>query len=361
MIKFSDKQWENVKDNYKKWWKNELGRPILPCVIWGIDPGEIMPESPLLSFSNCNDLTISPKQIIKRYDYELSSYEYYGEAFPIMQTMQFGPGIVAGFLGCELKSANSTVWFHPKENLPIDELHFEYDENNIWLNRIQDIYREGFKLWGGNVIMGIPDLGGALDILASFRGTNDLLMDLYDAPQEVQRCLAEIECMWRKYYSQLTIELKEGRGYTDWSGIYYDKPSYMMQSDFSYMISNDMFREFALPELERTASFLDKAWYHLDGEGELAHLDDLLKSKAIAGIQWVPGEGTPKNKDWSDVYAKIGKAGKKVQAYYGLDEYFTDVLKNLPVPDLLQKMQFGYSISQKKEALARLSALGVKI
>ena len=67
MIDFSDAQWENVKTNYRRWWKGELGRPILPCVFWGRDAGRERPKNPLLAFATCNDLRITPKQLGDRY------------------------------------------------------------------------------------------------------------------------------------------------------------------------------------------------------------------------------------------------------------------------------------------------------
>ena len=79
------------------------------------------------------------------------------------------------------------MWFTPKKKVPIRELHLAYDPDNPWLVRIKDIYRAGMKKWGGNVCMGMTDLGGVLDILASFLTTDQLLYDLYDEPEEVQR------------------------------------------------------------------------------------------------------------------------------------------------------------------------------
>ena len=50
MIPFTDKDWDRVLGNYRKWRKNELGRPILPCVLYGRDAGRPAPSNELLSF-----------------------------------------------------------------------------------------------------------------------------------------------------------------------------------------------------------------------------------------------------------------------------------------------------------------------
>lgn len=55
------------------------------------------------------------------------------------------------------------------------------------------------------------------------------------------------------------------------------------------MIGTDMFEEFVLHTLQRDCLALTNTLYHLDGEGELRHLDRLLSIPALKAVQWVPG------------------------------------------------------------------------
>lgn len=355
MIRFTDKDWERIRTVHKKLWNNELGRPVLPMVLSGADPGRSCPNVPSLSFTNCYDLSLSPEAIVDRYDYDLSCLEYHGDSFPVMQMAAFGPGVMAAFLGAKVSSSPSTVWFFPPEKLPIEEIHPTYDPDNIWLNRVKDIYRAGMKKWGGNVCMAMIDLGGVLDVIASLLTTEDLLYALFDSPEEVDRLVREISDLWLRFYQEICEIIKDQQGFTDWSGIYSPKPSYMLQSDFSYMISPEMFQRFVGPELSRTSRSLFHPFYHLDGIGQLKHLDTLLDIESIHGIQWVPGDGDPVLQDWSEVYKKIDSRGKKIQAYYDFDSYLDDILKVITHPDSLIKMQFSYPIEKKEEAIARLA------
>ena len=354
MIKFSDKQWDAVIKNYRLWWDNKLGRPIIPVMFYGGEPGRAKPAADFPSFANCNDLSVTPEQVIDSYDYALCRNEFYGDAFPLMKMDNFGPGITAAFLGAELHNTPETVWFEPRKALPLSELHFEYDPNNIWLNRVKDIYIAGMKRWRGEVVMCMTDLSGILDILAVFRTTDNLLIDLYDEPGEVLRLAGELQALWFRFYNEINGILKGSRGYSDWSTIFSEKPSYIIQSDFSYMISPAMFQEFVLGELESSAGKLTNAFYHMDGIGQLPHLDMLLKSKNIKGIQWVPGTGAPDGMDWSEVYSKISAAGKKIQGQYNLDKYFYEILKVIKRPDDLIKMAVHYPVAQKREIFAEL-------
>lgn len=58
---------------------------------------------------------------------------------------------------------------------------------------------------------------------------------------------------------------------------------------------------------------MDYAFYHLDGVGQLVHLDLLLDLPHLRGIQWVPGYGKPPCEEWLPVLAKIRTAGKLCQ------------------------------------------------
>lgn len=118
----------------------------------------------------------------------------------------------------------------PGEQKEISELHFEFDPHNRWFLRLRELY-------------------------------------------EAQNA-AEYGC-------------------TDWSTIYSRSPSYVLQCDFCYMIGTDMFEEFVLHTLQRDCLALTNTLYHLDGEGELRHLDRLLSIPALKAVQWVPGAGKP--------------------------------------------------------------------
>jgi 5-methyltetrahydrofolate--homocysteine methyltransferase len=83
------------------------------------------------------------------------------------------------------------------------------------------------------------------------------------------------------------------------------------------MIGPDMFDEFVKPELEACCRKLTNAFYHLDGPGQLPHLDSLLQIEELAGVQWVPGAGQPDVTHWPEVYRKIHEAGKLIQLWGG--------------------------------------------
>jgi 5-methyltetrahydrofolate--homocysteine methyltransferase len=248
--------------------------------------------------------------------YDLECRNYIADAFPVINP-NFGPGSIAAFLGLELRNGNDTVWFHQNEPVKkLSDIRFEFDPENPWFRRACDIYRAMAGRSEKLIHLGLTDIGGNLDIIASFRQSQELLLDLYDDPEEVERKGWEVHKVWWRYFEEFNRIIQDVHpGYTAWTPLYSETPYYMLQCDFSFMIGNDMFERFCLPEIEATCSRLSNPFFHLDGPGMLAHLDSLLAVPELKGIQWVPGAGQKEITEWPEVYRKIRAAGKRFQFF----------------------------------------------
>jgi hypothetical protein len=189
------------------------------------------------------------------------------------------------------------------------------DPGNPWWERVSAITRAAAAAWGDSVCIGHTDLGGTLDVLASLRGSERLLTDLLDRPEAVERAARKITGLWLRYYDALCDIIGRGRGSTGWAPIRSPGRTYMLQCDFCSMISPSMFERFVLPDLSACCDALDHPFYHLDGKGELPHLDMLLSLKKLRGIQWIPGDGAPPPEEWLPLLKRIRDAGKLVQVY----------------------------------------------
>lgn len=327
-VHFSRERMEQVIDNHNRWWKGELGRPLVNVMIPDAHPFEKKTPAPILSQQNCTDFSWSPEQVIDALDEDLGRYEYVGDGYPLINFDSFGPGSLAAFCGAKLDNSSGRVWFWPAKEMEIDEIHVKYDPENIYAKRIKDIYRAGLQKWEGSVLMGLPDLGGVLDVAASFRGTDNLLMDLLDDPDEVKRLIREIHTAWYEAYEDFSNVLKPQKANTNWTRLICSEPSYVTQCDFSYMIGNAMFKEFVLDTLIEDTRRLPYTIYHMDGIGELNHFDDLLAIPNLTAIQWQMGEGKPAPIHWLDIYRKIQAAGKQMQIVRGPQD-FLDIMAEI--------------------------------
>jgi 5-methyltetrahydrofolate--homocysteine methyltransferase len=76
-----------------------------------------------------------------------------------------------------------------------------------------------------------------------------------------------------------------------------------------------MFERFVMPDIAACCEALDHGFYHLDGKGQIAHVDMLLSLERLRGIQWIPGDGQPPPEEWLALLQRIRDGRKLCQLY----------------------------------------------
>lgn len=359
---FSSDDWKRVESTYNKWWDRQLDRPVIGIELVGKDPGRACPDAPILSQATCEDLSIAPEALMDRLDYEFSKRVYMGDAYPYLDLTCFGPGVMGAFLGAKLDNSTGNVWFHPPKEMDIQDLIFEYNPENKWLKRIKRICQVAVDYWHGDVLVAMPDLGGVLDVLSIFLPGEKLLLALCDNPEKVIEHISTLSQLWHKYYNEINdIISPTNHGYSDWSTILSPTPSYIVQCDFAYMIGLEMFNKFIKWEISDSCNRIDHSIYHLDGQGQLVHLDSLLEIEQLDAVQWVPGAGSPDCSQWPQVYEKIIAADKAVQVIN--DEIdinaYDKVIKQIAGRVPVQVRQFAVPIEQTDTVCKWLKTHGI--
>jgi len=353
-LKFAPQDWERITRDHMAWWAGELDRPLV--LFKGYDPVELPFR---YAFMSNYPLDMPASAVIDRYEPELLATRFYGDAFPWLW-INFGPGIVAGFTGARVHSVvepSETTWFTPAQDVPPSEMHLRYDPENVWWQRVQAITQEALNRWDGMVAVAHTDLGGNLDILASHRDTEKLLLDLVDVPDEVERLVGEITALWLRYYDELDALIRPRCGGTScWTPLWSTGKTYMLQCDFSYMISPAMFERFVLPDLTACCAHLDHAFYHLDGKGEIPHLDLLLSIERLRGIQWVPGDGQPPPDQWLPLLKRIRDGGKLCQVFVS-PEGALNIVRNLGGKGFMLVVGHAGQLNEPEDAAAFLATL----
>jgi hypothetical protein len=311
-LHFPESSWETVSQNWSAWWAGEHERVLI--VLECVEPQDEATPHYASTFLGNYSVEIPADELLELFIPRLQATHYLGDAFPRFWP-NFGPGIVAAFAGANLHAVQDTTWFSPGAGGEISKMHLSMMIDNPWRQRVKTVTQAAVERWGKQLSIGFTDLGGNLDILAHLRGTQQLLIDLVDAPQEVDRLVYETNQLWVQCYDALSRLTSNGCGITCWGPCWSPTRGYLLQSDFSYMISPQMFERYVLPDLSACCETLDYAFYHLDGKGQLPHLDMLLALERLRGIQWVPGDGQPQAEHWLPLLKRIRQSGKLCQVY----------------------------------------------
>jgi hypothetical protein len=250
-----------------------------------------------------------------------------------MAETQLGPNTLALLLGAEPHFASDTVWINPilHEVQDVRSLPpFQFDPDNRWLRLLEAQGRRHRELGAGRYLVGLPLLVSNLDILATLRDPQMLLLDMLDNPEWVLRSLQEINQVYFQAYERLYDVCKDPDGsvgcwgYSQWAPGRTD----LLACDVSAMISPEMFRDFVKPALTEQCAWLDYPVYHLDGTQCLCHLDHILDIEPLKAVEWTSNTEEPGTHErWFPLYKRILDAGKSVQILGGNTDTIEPVLK----------------------------------
>jgi len=239
-----------------------------------------------------------------------------GEAFPMYSMGYAGVATHAAFLGCQVELGPETGWVRPHPALTgdaIDWAALRIDEAGRSYRYQIDRLRRAARESEGKCIPGVGAFGGTGDTLAWLRGTERLLYDLKDRPEEVAAAEMHLVGQWCQLYDRFhEITKAPAEGSTCWFGLWSPGKFYAAQNDFSYMISPTAYERIFLPALRRQLDFLDHTVYHVDGVGSFVHVDLLCELPRLQGLQILPGAGKPSPLHYMDVLKKVQAGGKNL-------------------------------------------------
>ncbi len=307
---------EDAKERMAAWWDHEiLDRPVIAYTYRKPDVPAAASWDSWFMAKHVDAI----EDALDLWEKSHNGIEFGGEQFPVFWP-NYGAGIMASLFGAECTFKSETVWFSRPTSL--DEIvplleGAQMNKNNPWYARLLRITEVASRRGEGKFQVATTDLGGILDILASFLSPRDIFYAMRKNPGLIDTCRAIILEKENQVYDALTrIILEHCHGTTAWLSVFNAKRWYPLQCDFAYMLSPAWFKRFVLPDLVTQCQHMDYAIYHLDGVRQLPYLDDLLAIPELTGIQWVPGEGKPPMgaDEWMPVYKKIQAAGKNIVA-----------------------------------------------
>ncbi|MFH1731839.1 MAG: hypothetical protein ABIF82_09340 [Planctomycetota bacterium] len=312
--------WEMSKKRFAAWWQNEMiDRPVVRLSCRREKPRWPLRFLPDVSESS-RERYLDPQCAVDAMENALAVTEYFGDCPP-----QCGRGVNTGYLGsfAGAKLAfRKTVWIEPTVQRWADAAIPRFDpETTMFRNilAVSDALAENSK---GRYLLATPDHLDAATTMSQLQGAENMCLALFDDPESVYAYRDQLVKVWLESYDfWRDYDRKKGfEGSANWAGAFSTGRSGVVQSDFSAIISPEMFEDLVKPELAAEGRHLDTALYHWDGPGQIPHTDILLGMPEITAIQWVPGAGSPSAVEFPDPVLRAQAAGKPVQLFCDIDE-----------------------------------------
>jgi hypothetical protein len=310
---------DESKQRYLNWW-NQKG---IVLTMWEHTEKDGAPHAAIPPPPQAKDIDqfwFDPEWRSDYLHYKMSRYSYKADILPVANT-QLGPGSLAAILGAGLEGREDTIWIRDQKDF---DGNIIWNEDNKWWQLHLDLLKACKEKANGHYLVGCPDLVEGLDVLASLKGSDNVMMDMMLEPEMTLQQLQAINEFYFKVFDRIydSIKVEDEMAFCYFS-IWGPGKVSKLQCDISIMISEADFRTFSLPFLQEQCKRLDYTLYHLDGVDAIRHLDAVLELENLNAVQWTPGEGRPQggNACWYDLYRKILQKGKSVMAnWVTLDE-----------------------------------------
>jgi len=306
--------YEQTRHRIEAFWEREIvDRPVVQFPL--AKPKEEHVPVPPSAHESLRDRWLDPAYQAQSVLASLSNQLYLGDTLPVAMP-NLGPEVFSTFYGCPLHFGETTAWTDPVLQSWDQMDGVQLDTKSPYLAKLHELTDAFLEAGRGVFITGMTDWHPGGDWLAALRDPSNLAMDLITDPDRVLQMLSRGEADYALIYEVFFRKLRDaGQPISTWLPLISDERYYVPSNDFSCMISPAMFERFVMPDLVACCDHLENGFYHLDGSGQIPHLDMLLSIERLRGIQWVPGDGAPPPDQWLDLLKRIIDGGKLCQVF----------------------------------------------
>lgn len=290
---------------WEAWWRFEADRPLMFC---GVGTRKD------IRWDKAFDLLEKPDEWLRVRRAQLEATIWAGDSVPSIR-VDIGPVATAAFVGAPLHFAEEegTSWQTPVISSWDPPPSLALDRANRWYRAVMALLKRAAEDAAGRYLVMMPDYSGAIDALANLRGSENLLLDLYDHRGDVIRAAEALVDVWETAFRETNDILADaGAGMTTWVGPVSRVPYTVPTCDFNYMIGPGDFAETCLPSLREQARRAGRCVLHVDGPGAANHAAAIAAAPEITAVQYTPGAGTPSALAKLDIFRCWQAAGKPV-------------------------------------------------
>lgn len=310
------KDWKSLYERFDAWWKFEnTDRPLMWITAPGNQDAERLDDpGPEPGADPVEDAKINPRRADVWTRNGAARTEFLAEAYPCA-SLNFGPGAMAMFLGCRPEFTPSTVWYNPLFEDPKELRSLVTRRDNEYFRKATEGYIALRALAKDDYLTVIPDIIDSMDTISAILGPENLLYAIMDNPEDILAGSGILDDIYFDYYDMFRDITVNDDGIMGVQAFQVIGPRVAkLQCDFCAMISPSMFDEFIAPSLRKYCSRLGHALYHIDGEGEMCHVDTMVGIDGLDAFQWIP-QGATTGTSFTDpkfypMFDRIHGAGK---------------------------------------------------
>jgi hypothetical protein len=300
---------ELTEKRFEAWWQNALhDRPPVTFNWVGKDGA----PPPAIEF-DMERYLVDGALRLELFERMLPLRLFLGDSFPM-----FSGGITADHngtpFGLELGCSKASVWAKHFLGDVRDALRLPFDLDNPYWNSIREATDLSLERGKGKWVTALCCHGGVNgDILVALRGPDNLCLDAVDDPEGVRLAANYLSSFYPAIYGDIYGRLAAAGCPISAEGELSRCRTGRIGCDFLCMISAEMGRETVYESIAADIDALDRAYFHLDSEGALRHLDFILSQPKVAGVQWVYGVNRGPAVKWAHVYTRLQAAGKALE------------------------------------------------
>ena len=297
----------------RAWWEHEL---LDRCVLWVTAPKDgAQDETPPTRPDTPEERWLNLDYVSALNDFLHRTTYWGGDAYPRWIPGTAGHTGLSTLLGSPIRLDMRTGWHEAiltGEGWSTSDLVIDYESK--WAMFAFKVHRRAVEESTGKSIPAINPIGGTGDTLVSLRGNDRLLFDVLEQPDLVRETELHLMDLWIAYYKKIydVVAPASDGGISTWFPPWAPGKVYVLQNDFSCMISTEMFEGMFIPALEKQMSFLDYGIYHVDGVDAFRHVSRICEIPGLQALQILPGAGKPSPLHYMGVLKEVQGKSKNL-------------------------------------------------
>ena len=275
-------------DRYLRFWnRTPVERPLIGFSVGGWFPFQhYRAMQPFRGRTGLGPQALQPEAFLADYEGIVARWEgVEDDMIRGISPLPFLPWLEA-MLGCRVQVGEESVWAEEGGFEYAEFGRIDFSENNPWRRKYLEFVRVLREHFGDRVPVGLPILRGTSDMVAALRGSERMVYDLYDRPQEFRQlgeaCTGLLIEIMR---AQHAITGPFAGGYViDALGIWAPDRLARLQEDASALFSPDLYVRLLQPHDRRAAEAFPCSLIHLHSSS-LFLIDQILDVEALGCIQ----------------------------------------------------------------------------